>query len=251
MGEAELSYYQNDDLLATAAAEQWLSAIEETHRPDRKYLVALSGGRIAKKFFAEVERMASRDSLAHIEFFWADERCVPSGDLESNFRLADEHLFRPLNIASQAIHRIAGELAPKEAAMAASEDLIKHASGNAGVMPVLDMVLLGMGEDGHVASLFPRDLGTSLNRRSVFLPVENAPKPPPKRVTLGYGPIYAARNVWVLASGEGKEAALKESLSSSGRTPLAKVIENRSATRILTNIPHSWACRLKLDCTRL
>ncbi|MEY4384842.1 MAG: hypothetical protein RLY20_125, partial [Verrucomicrobiota bacterium] len=110
------------------------------------------------------------------------------------------------------------------------------AGSSSPTMPKLDLVLLGMGEDAHVASLFPGHSSES-DQTSVFLAVANSPKPPPNRVSLGHGAIAAAREVWVLASGLGKEAALRESLSSGARTPLALVIKNRAFTKIFTDIP--------------
>lgn len=248
MGEAQLISFPNDDRLATAVAEQWLSAIASAQRAGRKHLVALSGGRITKMFFASVVAQASQHKLTFdgVEFFWADERCVPPGDADSNFRLADENLFRLAGIKPESIHRIRGELPPADAAQAAAEDLFEAAGCGPGAMPVLDLILLGMGEDGHVASLFPGNAVTAQNRQAVFLGVENSPKPPPNRVTLGHGPISTAREVWVLASGGGKEAALRESLGPAGRTPLAKVIQNRAATKVFTDIPHSWASKINV-----
>ena len=148
----------------------------------------------------------------------------------------DENLFRHGNIGSGGIHRIRGELPPAEAVRKATADLITAAGVKAGGMPVFDVVLLGMGEDGHVASLFPGDAVTSQDRSSIFIAVGNSPKPPPNRVTLGHAPVSAAREVWVLATGQGKEAALRESISTSGHTPLAQVIRSRAVTKIFTDI---------------
>lgn len=238
MGEAQLISFPNDDLLSAAVAGQWLSAIASARKSGRKHLVALSGGRITRKFFAAASAQAWQCKLTFegVEFFWADERCVPPGDTESNFRLADENLFRPAGIKVECVHRIRGELPPRDAAQAASEDLTRATGATSGVIPVLDLVLLGMGEDGHVASLFPRDAATEMNREAVYLAVENSPKPPPNRITLGHAPIAAAREVWVLASGRGKEVTLRESLSSHGTTPLARVIQARAVTKIFSDL---------------
>ena len=92
-----------------------------------------------------------------------------------------------------------------------------------------------MGEDGHVASLFPGEPEGVSGNPAVFRSV-TAVKPPPKRLTLGYPALAAASQVWVLASGSGKEGALRNSLSPNGSTPLARVIKLRSQTRILTDI---------------
>jgi 6-phosphogluconolactonase len=93
-----------------------------------------------------------------------------------------------------------------------------------------------MGEDGHVASLFPGKMEGKMPA-DIFCAVNNSPKPPPDRVTLSYATIAAAKNVWVMASGAGKETALRESLSPSGKTPLAKVIQSRQQTKIFADFP--------------
>ncbi|HUB86347.1 MAG TPA: 6-phosphogluconolactonase, partial [Verrucomicrobiae bacterium] len=94
---------------------------------------------------------------------------------------------------------------------------------------------LGMGEDGHVASLFPgRTDGTG--SKEIFCAVDNSPKPPPRRISLSYASIAAARQVWALISGAGKETPLRESLKPQGQTPLARVIRSRTATKIFSEI---------------
>src|SRR5947208_12536772 len=93
-----------------------------------------------------------------------------------------------------------------------------------------------MGEDGHVASLFPGESEADLANTAAFRPV-TAVKPPPRRLTLGYSAIAAARQVWVLASGAGKEGALRNSLAPHGATPMARVLKLSSQTKIYTDIP--------------
>lgn len=148
-----------------------------------------------------------------VHFFWADERCVPPQDPESNFALADSWLFQPLRVAAASIHRIRGEAPPAQAAREAAEELSRFAPLDQAGCPVLDLILLGMGEDGHVASLFPgsESAGVTAGDNDIYRAV-TAPKPPPNRITLTYPVIYAARQVWVLASGPGKERALADSL---------------------------------------
>ena len=104
------------------------------------------------------------------------------------------------------------------------------------LQPVLDLIFLGMGEDGHVASLFPNASAEIVNCARPFLAVENSPKPPLKRISMSYAVIATAKQVWVLASGIGKEVVLRESLEANGRTPLAQVIGSRSRTKIFTDI---------------
>jgi 6-phosphogluconolactonase len=161
---------------------------------------------------------------------------VTTADPGSNFRSAHECLFEPLGIEPSRIHRIRGEIAPELAAAEAEAELRRFAPPNATGQPVLDLVLLGMGEDGHVASLFPGESESERRSPRVYRPVV-APKPPPRRITLGYGVLAAAREVWVLVSGAGKEAALAESLSAEGQTPLAHVLRSRKRTRVFSDSP--------------
>ena len=228
-----ITTFNSPDQLATNAARDWLAVVPESS----SFSVALSGGRIAKDFFSAVARLAWErgQALDHVHFFWADERCVPPMDAESNFRIASELLFQPLGVSAAKLHRIRGEAEPDQAARAAEAELRRFAPFNAAGQPVLDLVLLGMGEDGHVASLFPGEPEDVMKSPAVYRAV-TASKPPPRRVTLGYAAIAAAREVWVLASGAGKEEALRESLSPSGRTPLARVLHEREQTRIFTDL---------------
>ena len=219
--------------LAAGAADDFLKAMPAS----AGFTVALSGGRIAKDFFSAVARLAQErgQSISQVHFFWGDERCVPPDDAESNYRSAEELLFTPLGLPAQNIHRIRGEDEPEQAAREAEAELRCFAQTNASGQPVLDLILLGMGEDGHVASLFPGETEDVMGSPAVYRTV-TASKPPPRRITLGYGAIAAAREVWVLASGAGKEEALRESLSTGGKTPLARVLRERKLTRIFTDL---------------
>jgi 6-phosphogluconolactonase len=238
MGQAEIIPCVSDDALAAAAAEAWWAELNAADARGSKYFVALSGGRITRKLFGQmVERCHLRTEVMRCaHFFWADERCLPPDDAESNFRLAQELLFAPLSISTDQIHRIHGEAPPDAGARLATEELRALTGADGRMLPGLDLVMLGMGEDGHVASLFPGDATTGGDLTSVFLPVYNSPKPPPNRISLGHGVIAAAREVWVLVSGQAKEAALRESLSPQGRTPLAAVIRGRKTTRIYSDV---------------
>ena len=240
----ELISFASAGELAQAVASAWLDEIESVNRAGKLYCVALSGGRITQNFFAAVVEQAKAQKIgdddtpslpSNVHFFWADERCVPPDDAESNFALARKFLFAPLKIADAQIHRIRGEDSPEVAAKAASTEISQIAPLNEAGLPVLDIIFLGMGEDGHVASLFPGEPDVLISDRAIFRAVENSPKPPPNRVTLSYAVIAAARQVWVLVSGTGKEAALRESLFSKGRTPLARVTQFRTRTKIFSD----------------
>jgi 6-phosphogluconolactonase len=241
----ELLSFATAEELASRVAGLWLDEIESANRAGKTHCVALSGGRITQKFFAATVEQAGLRKIgdggtpslpANVHFFWADERCVPPTDPESNFKMANELLFAPLKIPASQIHRIRGEDSPQVAAKFAEEELRRVVSANNNRQPVLDLIFLGMGEDGHVASLFPGVPLQKLDSAVPFLFIENSPKPPPRRISLNYAAIAAAKQVWVLVSGAGKEAVLRESLRPGGQTPLARVIQSRSRTKIFSGI---------------
>lgn len=229
--------FADETALATGVAAAWLDQVATANESGARRCVALSGGRIARQFFSAVVELARAKSvnLGALDFFWGDERCVPPDDPESNFGVATKLLLEPLGIAPGRIHRIRGELRPDAAAHEAEAALLKCAVQTTAGQPVLDWVFLGMGEDGHVASLFPGEPAAVMAGRAIYRSVV-ATKPPPQRITLGYATIAAAREVWVLASGAAKEAALRESLVTGGNTPLARVIAMRERTRIFTDL---------------
>jgi 6-phosphogluconolactonase len=238
MGISNLIRFDDADALASAIAAAWMGEIAAANRDGKPHCVALSGGRITLKFFAAVTELVKshNTSFTNVHFFWADERCVPPTDPESNFASADKQFFQPLGIPAGNIHRIRGEDAPDLAASESAAEILRIAPVNKDGQPALDLIFLGLGEDGHVASLFPREPDAMIADPAICRVIYDSPKPPPTRITLGYGTIAAARQVWVLASGAGKDAALRESLKPAGQTPLARVLRSRHATRIFTDI---------------
>ena len=239
MARYELISFAGPDELARAAAGAWLDEIEAAHRAGKPHCVALSGGRITQKLFTEtvVQSKARGVSFENCHFFWADERCLPPTDPESNFKLANDLLFTKLgNISEKQIHRLRGEDSPLAAAKMAESEVCRIAPQNKNSRPVFDLVLLGMGEDGHVASLFPNAGPEILNCATTFLAVGNSPKPPPTRISLSYAALADARQVWALVSGAGKADALRETLQPDGQTPLARVIRSRTGTRLFSDL---------------
>ena len=240
MKNVELLSFPDPDALAAAAASAWLDEIEAANRAGKSHCVALSGGRITQKFFLSTAEkgLARGVSFKGVHFFWADERCVPPDDDESNYRLANDLLFEPLKISDGQIHRLRGELPPQDAVAMAIAELSRIAPNQDG-QPVLDLIFLGMGEDGHVASLFQNarfETKKDAKCNDPFIFVPDSPKPPPRRISLSYKAIAAARQAWVLASGAGKEVALKNSVNAEGQTPLGRVIKLRTKTKIFMDI---------------
>ena len=238
MQKFELIRCANADELAALVAKQWLDEVERANRVTSSHDVALSGGRITTKFLAAVvEQSKSRKiSLGQVNFFWADERCVPPTDAQSNFKLVNDGLFVPLKIAPDKIHRLRGEDGPEEGAKKAVVEISKIVGPNAQGQPELDLIFLGLGEDGHVASLAPDEPESMMQDKAVFRGVHGFAKPPPERITIGYQTIAAARQVWMLASGAGKEQAFCESLAPNGKTSFARVLKLRERTKVFSDI---------------
>ncbi|MBC8001545.1 MAG: 6-phosphogluconolactonase [Opitutaceae bacterium] len=233
----ELLRFANAAALADAAAKAWIRAVTESGREKKPHFVALSGGRIVRDFYQNAVKAAraQHTSFGHVHFFWGDERCVHPDDPESNFGLAQALLFEPLAINDSRIHRIHGELPAAEAASKMNTEVFGLLPQNASGRPIFDLIFLGLGEDAHVASLFPGAPAEVIAADGPFLPV-TGPKPPPQRITVSYRTISEATEVWVLASGTGKEKALSDSLKANSTTPLGRVLAGRASTQIFTDI---------------
>lgn len=228
--------------VAEAAARSFVDLI-----PQRgSFHVALSGGRIAKPFYEAIVGIVRHEqrNVDHVHFFFADERCVPPTDTESNFITARQDLFDPLHIRAEQIHRIHGETDDGYAAQEAEAELCRIAPIDGNGQPILDLVILGMGEDGHTASLFPGEAEAMSEDSAVYRAV-TAVKPPPRRITIGYGPLRVARQLFVLASGKGKEAVLAgiadEVASGTPSLPLARVLSANRNSLIFSDITGSDA----------
>lgn len=234
-GELEWIFNESVEELAKAAAAAVIDELMSIERPT----LALSGGRIAPSFYQALRSVSEHavPTLQRTHFFWADERCVPPDSEESNYLCAKEHLLDPLSISPDQVHRIQGELGPQAAAAKAREDL--HQVFGTGLDPVdsskapsLDLVILGMGEDGHVASLFPKHLDVAGDQAvSTFYGVEDSPKPPPQRVTLSWPMLIAAARVWTLIPGQAKMPAVVQALDTVDN-PFGKLVALRSTRSV-------------------
>ncbi|MFN0062180.1 MAG: 6-phosphogluconolactonase [Myxococcaceae bacterium] len=189
--------------LAQAAAETvagWLrSALSEQPRAS----LALSGGRTP--LLAYQALALSTLDWAHIDFFFVDERCVPPEHPDSNFRLVREALFDRIVARDTQVFRMQGEMPDRDAAARAYEARLPDR---------LDVAVLGLGEDGHTASLFPGSSALAEDTRRVVAVV--GPKPPPHRLTLTPVALRAVRHTLVLASGNEKADAVRRALEDEG-----------------------------------
>jgi 6-phosphogluconolactonase len=190
-------------------ASSWIDRIVElfTVRAQRtitsngRFTCALTGG-------SAVGDLYRRLALAPIDWsrvllYWGDERAVPPDHADSNFRLAKETLLHRARVPRENVHRMRGE-DPDLAAAAADYEKQLPRDG-------LDLVLLGMGPDGHVCSLFPKHPLLAEHDRLVSV-VEDSPKPPARRMTLTMGALRRAREVWFVVQGATKAAAVREAI---------------------------------------
>jgi 6-phosphogluconolactonase len=194
--------------LARRVADGFVEAAREAIQRRGVFEVSLAGGSTPKAAFdlLAAAPLRERTEWKRIRFFFGDERCVGPDDPESNYRMAREHLFEPLAIAPETIFRIRGEDPPQEAADA-YERLLRATLGE---LPVFDLLMLGMGPEGHTASLFPGTLGQIDPSRLVATTwIE---KFGVHRITLTPRTINAARAIVVAAGGESKADALAQVL---------------------------------------
>ena len=178
--------------------------------------LALAGGNTPRRIYAE---LASRPvDWARVHVFFGDERCVPPDHPDSNFRVARESLLD--RVGAPHVHRMLGELEDREAAAAEYATQLPDA---------LDVIVLGMGEDGHTASLFPGHDWSRPTGRKVIA-VAGAPKPPPFRLSVTPDVIWAARARLVLATGEGKAQQVRRALEGDADPSVYPVHAVRGAT---------------------
>jgi 6-phosphogluconolactonase len=200
------------DALSHAAADDFAAIVRAAVVDRGTCSVALSGGSTPKRLF-ELFAQAGRDALPweHLDLWWGDERTVPPDHADSNYRMTREALIEPLGLAASHIHRIAGELPdPEASARAYSRELVTAL----GSPPTFDLVLLGMGPDGHTASLFPGSPALGETSRWVVANPVTSPlvHGTTTRITLTAPAINAARHVRFLVAGADKAAALAQVL---------------------------------------
>jgi 6-phosphogluconolactonase len=197
------------EALAHEAADWLERALREAVAGGRRASLALSGGSTPGPVYRE---LAKRDvPWALVDFYFVDERFVPPDHPESNYLLAEEALFKPLSAPTHQVFRMQGERPDREVAARDYERLLPQ---------VLDVVVLGMGEDGHTASLFPDNSALREKKRRVLAVV--GPKPPPWRMTLTLPALRSARKVLGLVSGAGKRDMVRRVLAGED-LPAAKV----------------------------
>jgi len=193
--------------------------------------VALSGGTTPGRTYELLAREPA--DWQDVEVWFADERCVPPDDPESNFLLASEALLGPAGIPAERVHRMLGELGPHEGARRYADELSGRVPSLEGGAPVLDVVVLGIGPDGHIASLFPGAEELDAGPEAVCLGVVDSPKPPPERITVSLGVLRAARGCLLLANGASKADAVSAMLGEESRHVPASLLRRERLSVIV------------------
>src|SRR5262245_45974390 len=209
----------------SALTQRWVAhcvaAARAAHSRHGRFALAVPGGSVVERFLPPL--VEADIEWTRVELFFADERCVPAWSDESNHALVQRMLLAPLGADAPRAHRMAGEDPDRERAARAYAETLRFVLGSP---PVLDMVLLGVGEDGHVASLFPGHAALFTTDPTVLVEPA-APKPPPARLTLSLEVLAGAREVIVAAFGRAKAVAVAEALQNpASELPLALLLRH-------------------------
>ncbi|MBN1993501.1 MAG: 6-phosphogluconolactonase [Anaerolineae bacterium] len=203
--------FSTPEQLSLAAAKHVARLSAQAVAARGRFTVALSGGSLIKLLGPAIVAEPWRDRVDWSKWhvFWADERCVPLTNPESNYYLAQKYLLAYVNLPPAQIYPLDDSLDPQAAAEAYQNTLAQVFSPGAGRWPCFDLILLGLGEDGHTASLFPQHALLNETERWVAA-IFDSPKPPPERITLTLPVINHARQVVFITAGPGKAEALAQ-----------------------------------------
>jgi 6-phosphogluconolactonase len=194
------------------------------------FSIALAGGSVATQCFPTLAALPL--DWRRVQFFWADERAVPPSDPESNYGVALQLWLAPARVPDSSVHRMPADAADLGAA---AETYASELTRVLGSSPTLDLALLGMGPDGHIASLFP---GHPLlaERERLVAAVTDSPKPPPRRLTLTLPVLARARRVIVAAFGASKADVLGDALNAAGSLlPVAQLLRLAPSSLVLAD----------------
>ncbi|MCW7943197.1 6-phosphogluconolactonase [Streptomyces hygroscopicus] len=223
MSTPQLVVHRDKELMAQAAAARLITKVVDAQASRGSASVVLTGGRNGNGLLAALAAAPARDAVdwGRLDVWWGDERFLPEGDPERNYTQAREALLDSVPLDPKRVHPMPapdgsyGNDVDAAAEVYAAE--LGQAAGpeNHGAVPTFDVLLLGVGPDTHVASLFPEMPAVRETERTV-VGVHGAPKPPPTRITLTLPAIRSAREVWLLAAGEDKAQAVAIALSGAG-----------------------------------
>jgi 6-phosphogluconolactonase len=241
-------------LLAQAVAARIITLLVDAQAARSEASIVLTGGGIGGATLRELAQSPARYAIdwPRLSIWWGDERFLPTGHPDRNETQAREALLDHVDLDSARVHPMPASDGPVgDDLEAAAEHYAQELSAAArpedhAQSPSFDVLLLGVGPDGHVASLFPE--APALYDERLVLPVRGAPKPPPTRLSLSLAAINAAREVWLIAAGEEKAGAVRMALAGAGPTAVpAAGATGRVATRWL--LDRAAASRLPASLT--
>ncbi len=210
----------DSDSLCQHAAADLLALVKASAAQGRPFHIALAGGSTPKALYTLLAQTPFSEEMPweHIRFFFGDERSVPKDHPESNFRMAKEALLSQVPVSDEQIHRIHGELEDAtEAAALYDKELAQYLPRDDEGVSQFDLVLLGLGPDGHIASLFPgTDILTKDQSRAAAVWVE---KFDTWRISITFPMINHARNVWMFVCGEAKANIIQEVIQEKAKQP--------------------------------
>jgi 6-phosphogluconolactonase len=223
------------DLLAEAVAARLLASLVEAQAVRGHSSVVLTGGGVGVAALQSTRRSPARAAVdwRRVDVWWGDERFVPAGDPERNERQAREALLDALDLDPARVHPMGALGGPDgedaDAAAARYEQELRRAAPPGHEVPPFDVLLLGMGAEGHTASIFPESPAAHDER--LVLGVHGCPKPPPTRISLGFRALNAAREVWMVVAGADKAPAVAMALGGAGRVQVpAAGVAGRATT---------------------
>ncbi len=225
MSETSVVVHADAGVLAPAVAARLIVKIIDVQAERGRAGVVLTGGRVAAAVLRGIRELPAADAVdwSRVDLWWGDERFLPSGDPDRNETQAREALLDALPLDSARVHPMPAAdgpdgADPERAARRYAAELAASAGpGDAGV-PHVDVLMLGVGEDGHVASIFPgHPVGDGTGTVAA---VYDSPKPPPTRTTLTMATIGTADEVWLIAAGPDKAASVGRAFTGGGPDPL-------------------------------
>ncbi|MGI8694380.1 MAG: 6-phosphogluconolactonase [Geodermatophilaceae bacterium] len=253
---AQVAVQSNPDLLAASVAARLVTRLVDAQAAGSIPSVVLTGGRIGISVLDHVQRAPARDAVdwRRVEFWWGDERFVPEADTGRNELQARQTLLDHVPVDPARVHPFPasdGQFGTDVDAAAEwyAGQLSDHARPeDHGPVPCFDVLLLGIGEEGHTASIFPES-PAAYEERSVVA-VRNCPKPPPTRLTLTFPALTSAHEVWMVAAGAGKARAVAMALGGVGRVQLPAA-GARGRNRTLWLLDRAAAAKLPSSFLRL
>jgi 6-phosphogluconolactonase len=209
------------DLLVQAVAARLVVRLVDAQAERGFATLVLTGGRVASDVYRALRTSPARDAVdwSHVDIWWGDGRFLPSGHPDRNETQAREALLSALPLDPARVHPMPASDGldgndPEAAAARYADELAAAARPGTAQLPHLDVLLLGVGEDGHVASVFP-EYPAAYESRPVAA-VRGAPKPPPVRLTLTLPAINTAEDIWLVVAGSGKAGAVRMALTGAG-----------------------------------